>query len=139
VAAHYFHAGRSVRGAAGSRLDYGGDFAEVVRTKDAGGHNRQHFRLAGPKIVEAMDSSARDAEHFPWPNVGLSPSYDKGQDAREPVDSLLIVVMTDSQESRITGNVPSRRRRSLRFDDPAISFIPWSAKKNKNRKLRAGI
>jgi hypothetical protein len=61
MAAHHFGDGHRIRWATGSCLDHGGNFAEVVRAKYAGGHNRQHFGLAGAKIVEAVDSSTRDA------------------------------------------------------------------------------
>src|SRR5579859_7623510 len=94
VATHHVCDGCRVRRAAGGCLDHGGDFAEVVRTKDAGSHNRQHLCLGRVKIVEAMNSSARDTKRLAWSDFGLSPIYRKSQHARESVDGFLVGVMT---------------------------------------------
>lgn len=58
MAAHHFHDGRSVRGATGSCLDYGGDLAEVVRRGTPGGTMASIFASPVRKLSKRWDLAA---------------------------------------------------------------------------------
>src|SRR5215207_6026110 len=85
--------GAGVGRAASCGLDDGGHLAEVVRSEDAGADDRQHRRVDAMIVVEAVDDSARDAQHLARTDLGLFSVERPGQHARKPVDRLLVTVM----------------------------------------------
>src|SRR5215208_509566 len=94
VASHHFGERYRVRRAACCGLDHGGHLAEVVRAEDARADNREHLRVDVMIVVEAVDGSPRDAQHFARANLGLFSIDRPGQHTLKPVDRLLVSVMT---------------------------------------------
>jgi transposase len=94
VASHHLSERCGIRWAAGRSCDDGGDFSEVVRAEDAGTDDREHLRFDAVTVVEAMDRSARYAEHLARADIRLSSIQRPGQHALEPVHRLLVTVMT---------------------------------------------
>ena len=75
----------------------GGDFAEVVRTEDAGGEDCQRFGCGGVRVVEAVDAASgisRDAERVAGADFGGASFEREGDDAFDAVDGLLVGVLT---------------------------------------------
>src|SRR5918994_2949777 len=93
MASHHFGECYGVRRAASCGLDNGGHLAEVVRAEDAGADDREHLRVDLMVVVEAVDDSARDAQHLARADVGLFSIDRPGQHALKPVDRLLVTVM----------------------------------------------
>src|SRR5215204_7540349 len=92
VASHHFGERYGVRRAASCGLDDGGHLAEVVRAEDAGADDREHRRVDLMIVVEAVDDSARDAQHLARTDVGLFSVDRPGQYTLKPVDCLLVTV-----------------------------------------------
>src|SRR5690348_15305124 len=90
---HFFDRYRIGRGA-GCGVDDGSHFPEVVWSENAGRHNREHLRVGGVKVVEAVDGSATYAKYFTRPDRATTSVHGPGQYARKPVDGLFISVMT---------------------------------------------
>src|SRR5215208_2380368 len=93
VASHHFSERCGVGRAASCGLNDGDHLAEVARAEDAGADDREHLRVDSMIVVEAVDDSARDAQHFARADVGLSSVERPGQHALKPVDRLLVTVM----------------------------------------------
>jgi hypothetical protein len=94
VASHHFDERCGVGRAASSGLDHGSHLAEVVRAEDARGDDREHLRVNAMIVVEAVDDSARDAQHLARAYLGLSSVERPAQRALKPVDRLFVTVMT---------------------------------------------
>src|SRR5215207_8291347 len=94
MASHHVSERCGVGRAASCGLDDGDHLAEVARAEDAGADDRQHLRVDAMIVVEAVDDSARDAQHLARADVGLSSSVERpGKHALKPVDRLLVTVM----------------------------------------------
>lgn len=94
VAPHNFGDRRRIGRTAGSSYHDGRDFAEVIRAEDARSHNREHRRVGGARVVEAVDRPASDAKNLARADVGSSPFHGESQYALKSVDCLLVGVMT---------------------------------------------
>src|SRR5215208_619341 len=93
VASHHFADRCGVWRTAGCCLEDLGHIAEVPRTEDAGGDDREHLRVGLMIVVEAVDDPATDAQHLARAYLGLLSVERPAQRAFEPVDRLLITVM----------------------------------------------
>src|SRR5215204_383819 len=93
VASHHFPERCGVGRAASCGLDDSGHLAEVLRAEDAGADDREHLGVNLMIVVEAVDDSARDAQHLTRADIGLFPVERPAQHALKPVDRLHVTVM----------------------------------------------
>ena len=70
VAAHHFGKRCRVGQALSCGPDDGGHLAEVLGAEDAGAYDREHLHVDTMVVIEAVDGSARDEQHFAWAYVG---------------------------------------------------------------------
>ena len=62
MAAHHARDRRDVGWAVGCAFDESCEFAEVIGAEDAGGDDRERPRVDVVRVVEVVDSAARDTE-----------------------------------------------------------------------------
>src|SRR5215208_5741120 len=93
VASHHFGERRRVGRAVSCGLDNGSHLAEVVKAEDARSDDGEHLRVDLMVVVEAVDDSARNAQHLARTDLGLLSVDRPGQYALKTVDRLLVTVM----------------------------------------------
>ena len=80
--------------AARCSVENGCHLAEVVGVEDAGSDDRECPGVGIAGVVEVVDCATRDAENLAGADIGRRALDRPGQDALEPVDRLLVAVVT---------------------------------------------
>ena len=94
VAAHHCSDGFEVGRPSGGGIEHCTDLTEVIGAEHARRDDRERDGVDVAGVVEAVDGAARDADGLAGADVDRSTFDRPGQDALEPVDRLLVAVVT---------------------------------------------
>src|SRR5215218_1967904 len=94
VAPHHRCDRGEVGWASGRSVEDGRDLAEVVGAEDSGCHDRQRLRVDIARVVELVDGAAWNEKRLSGPDVDRRAFDRPGQHSLEPVDRLLVAVVT---------------------------------------------
>src|SRR4051812_43761652 len=82
-----------VRRPACGRLEQREGLAKILRTDRRRRNHAERLRVVTPEIVEPMDRTAGDAERLSRSDGDGPPVDGPGQDSREAVDRLLVMIV----------------------------------------------